>query len=68
VLPAAIAAEDSGSPDVVRLTKNAPALTAGQKRGPSIRSAASAIPEGGQTALALALTKATDRPAFPATK
>jgi hypothetical protein len=54
-------------PDVDRLTKNAPTNTPGQTQPPRSRQAASARPVGGQIAVALALTKARDRPNLPAT-
>src|SRR5262249_14872368 len=53
-------------PEVVTLTRNAPAKIAGQTPRPRTRHAASAIPAGGQTAEALALTSASKSPSFPA--
>ena len=55
-------------PAVVMFTRNAPTNTAGHTRCPSTRNAANAIPVGGHTAEALALTNARLRPNFPATK
>jgi len=40
------------APSIVRLAKKLAAKIAGQRRRPPISSAASAIPEGGQTAVA----------------
>src|ERR1700693_5454052 len=51
-----------------KLTGKAPARMAGKGRAPKIRKAASAMPVQGQTAVALALTKANFKPSFPATK
>jgi hypothetical protein len=67
VLPAAMASDVATVPAVVRLTRNAPRSTPGQIAGPKIRNAASAMPLGGHTAVALAFTNASCRPIFPAT-
>ncbi len=68
VLPIAIPAEVSGLPVVVRLTRNAAIPMPGHTRGPKIRHAASAIPVGGQTAVALGFTCARPNPSRPARK
>jgi hypothetical protein len=54
VLPAAMPIEVATDPAVVTLTRNAPRATAGHTRVPNRRKAASAIPLGGHTAVALA--------------
>jgi hypothetical protein len=51
-LPAAMTAEASSAPSIVRLAKKLPASTAGHRRRPPRSNAATAIPEGGQTAVA----------------
>lgn len=63
VFPQAISNEVSVVPAVVRFVTKAPKKLAGQIRGPRIRAAASAMPVGGQTAVALALTDARAGPA-----
>src|ERR1700746_1275608 len=55
-------------PYVVTLTKKAPARTAGQTQDPKSRQAASDIPEGAQTAVALGLPFAKSSPNFPPRK
>jgi len=52
--------------DVVRLTRNAPAATAGHSRTPPRSSAARAIPAAGHTGDVLAWTDASNSPARPA--
>ena len=64
VFPIAITAETPGGNGVVRFAKNAPSAIAGQTRYPSTSTAASAIPVGGQTAVALAFTNASDNPSL----
>jgi hypothetical protein len=54
-------------PCVVRFTKKAPKNIPGTTRYPKIRSDAIAMPVGGQTAVALEFTKASDNPSFPET-
>lgn len=66
VLPAAMPIDDGTWPLVVTFTTNAPTRTAGQRRSPYRRSAAMAMPVGGQTGLTLALTDARSRPILPA--
>src|SRR5262249_48899552 len=56
VLPTATPSDVATEPWVVRLTRNAPAKIAGQTRGPARRTAASAMPVGGHTGVALAWT------------
>ena len=69
MFPAAIASEVSTAPDVVTFARNAARKMAGQTPGPSSRKAASAMPAGGHTGLALAWTKAKCWSAsFPARK
>src|SRR5215831_7931458 len=65
VLPVAIDRDVNTEPWVRMLTRNAPAKTPGQSRVPPSRSAAKAIPLGGQTTVALLLTSANDRPNAP---
>jgi hypothetical protein len=60
--------EVATDPAVVTLTRKAPTRIAGQTRKPNSSAAASAIPVGGQTALALAWIDASARPSFPAKK
>ena len=68
MLPNAMAAEAAIAPDVLRLTRKAPTVTAGHVRMPNMSRAATAIPVGGHTALALAFTNANERPSRPARK
>ena len=68
MLPAAMPSDDAVDPAVVTFTRNAPRKMAGHMWLPYRRSAASAIPVGGHTAVALAWTKASESPSFPATK
>jgi len=68
VLPAAMPSDVATDPAVVRLARKAPSSTAGEARSPRISSAASAIPAGGQTAVALAWTKARLSPSFAVRK
>ena len=69
VLPAAMASEVVIAPDVVTLTRNAAAKIAGHTPCPSNRNAASAMPAGGHTGLALACRNAKCWSAIlPATK
>ena len=68
VLPIATPIEVATEPAVVTLTRNAPTRMAGHARDPKSRKAANAIPVGGHTAEALALTKARLSPNLPATK
>ena len=68
MLPKAIPNDARNDPDVVRLTRRAPSAMPGQIHGPTINTAASAIPVGGHTALVLALRKARLSPSRPATK
>ena len=51
-LPVAIAAASVGDPCTVRLVSAAPSQTPGHTRGPASRIDASAMPEGGHTAVA----------------
>jgi hypothetical protein len=67
VLPSAMPSEVATEPAVVTFTTKAPTATAGHARRPSRSSAASAIPVGGHTAVALACTEAKSRPSLPAT-
>src|SRR6266852_5472645 len=53
VLPVAIPRDVTTEPAVVRLTTKAPTRIAGQKRDPRAKSAAIAMPVGGQTGVAL---------------
>src|SRR6266550_666595 len=62
VLPAAIATDVKSDPAVVSFTRSAPRKMPRHARGPKIRMAASAMPVGGQTAVALAFTNASARP------
>jgi hypothetical protein len=55
-------------PAVVKFTRNAPTKIAGQTRYPRIRKDASAMPVQAHMAVALACTKASFKPSFPATK
>ncbi len=52
VLPLAMTSEASSAPSIVRLAAKLPIHTPGQRRRLARSSAASAIPEGGQMALA----------------
>ena len=61
-MPSEVATE----PAVVTLTRKAPAATIGHVRVPRTSSTASAMPVGGQTAVALAWTEAKRRPSLPA--
>ncbi len=54
MLPAAMASEAGTEAAVVTLTRNAATKMAGHAPGPSTRNAASAMPAGGHTGLALA--------------
>lgn len=54
MLPSAIPVEVAAVPAVVRFARKAPRKTPGQIQYPSARKAASAIPVGGYTGLALA--------------
>lgn len=67
VLPHAMPRDTAGDPAVRRLTRNAPRKTPGQTVGPRTSRAASASPEGGQTAVTLGCTKARRSPSLPAT-
>src|SRR5207245_1974362 len=67
VLPAAIPSDDRTEPAVVTLTRKAPTKITGQMPRPSSSMAASAMPVGGQTGVALACTMAKARPSLPAT-
>jgi hypothetical protein len=58
VLPKAIASEVAMEPAVVTLMTNAPMKMTGQSRGPRSSRAASAMPAGGQTGVALACREA----------
>ena len=60
--------EVATEPAVVMFTRKAPTRMAGQARDPSSRNAAKAMPLGGHTGEALALTNARLRPNLPATK
>jgi len=53
-------------PAVVTFTSNAPTKIAGHTRYPYSSIAANAIPVGGHTAVALACSKASVSPSFPA--
>jgi hypothetical protein len=52
VLPVAIRAEANSAPSTVKLAATLPSQIAGQSRAPARSSAARAIPEGGQIAVA----------------
>jgi hypothetical protein len=52
VLPVAINAEENNAPSTVTLAAKLPAQIAGHSRPPPSSTAASAMPEGGQIALA----------------
>src|SRR5262249_8300933 len=65
VLPEAIPSDERTEPAVLMLTRNAPAKIAGHTWRPSSRTATSAMPAGGQTAVALACTIANARPRLP---
>src|SRR5450755_5094125 len=60
--------EDGTAPVVDRLTRKAPSRIPGQTRYPRTRNAARAMPAGGHTAVALALTNASVNPGLPARK
>src|SRR5687768_9781707 len=64
-LPIAMRIEVVSDPAVVTFVRKAPRTIPGQTRGPKISTAARAMPEGAQTALALAFTHASARPIFP---
>src|SRR6266850_4247174 len=66
VLPSAMPIEGATEPVVVRFTRKAPRKIPGQTSRPKTTSAASAIPVGAQTAVALSLTKARVNPSLPA--
>src|ERR671921_2868399 len=68
VLPAAIPIAVQIDPCVAKFTRNAPSRMPGQSLKPQTRIAASAIPLDGQTAEALGLLKARDKPKIPAQK
>jgi hypothetical protein len=68
VFPAAMPSEVATDPAVVTLTRKAPRRMAGHARTPRRMRAASAIPVGGQTAVALGWTRASFRPSLPAAK
>ena len=68
VLPVAMPSDEATDPAVVTFTRNAPRKIAGHTGNPYSRRAASAMPVGGHTAVALAWTNASDRPIFPAAK
>ena len=61
-------ADVAREPDVVTLTKKAPAKIAGHIEVPNKSSSAIAIPAGAQTGDALTCTEAKPSPIFPATK
>src|SRR2546423_6162598 len=63
LMPTDVASE----PTVVRLTRNAPSRIAGHTSYPSVRNAASVMPVGAHTPVALACTKASRSPSLPAT-
>ena len=67
MLPPAIPSDVQTDPAVVTFTRNAPRNSAGQTRYPSSSAAARAMPVGGHTGEALAWTKASASPSFPAT-
>jgi hypothetical protein len=52
VLPVAMTSEPTTAPSIVRFAAKLPAQTPGQRLAPSVRSAASAMPEGAQSGLA----------------
>ena len=66
MFPTAIPSDVATEPALVRFATNAPAKIAGQAGRPIRRHAAMAMPVGGQTAVALGLTAASDSPAFAA--
>src|SRR5215510_11855682 len=68
VLPAAMPSDEATDPAVVTFTRNAPRKIAGHAEYPYSSRAASAMPVGGHTAVALAWMNASDRPILPATK
>ena len=67
VLPVAMPREVAALPAVVRFTMNAARRIAGQTRYPMTRNAASAMPAGGHTTVALGLTFASLSPSLPPT-
>src|SRR2546426_5343183 len=68
LFPTAIPSAVAIDPAVVRLTRNAATKMAGHTPGPSRRKAASAIPVGAHTAVALGCTTASLKPSLPAAK
>ena len=68
VLPAAIAKDEAGEPNVVALAKNAPIAIAGHMRIPHSSKAASANPLGGHTGLALGCSDASASPSLASKK
>src|SRR5262249_24459222 len=67
VFPVTIASEVVGEPAVKMFTRNAPIKTPGQRSVPNINSAARAIPELGQTAVALGWMKVSSKANLPET-
>jgi hypothetical protein len=68
VLPLAIAAQVPHHAWVVKFTRNDPRKTPGQIPCPNRRSTASAIPDGGHTAVAFGEMVAKCKPTYPDTK
>ncbi len=68
VLPVAMPIDVATVPAVVRFARNAPSQMPGHATYPSTRIAASAMPVGGHTGEALALTNARLNPYLAATK
>jgi hypothetical protein len=68
VLPAAMVDAVATDPCVTKLTNKAPRKTPGASRYPHKRTAAKAMPLGGQTAEALGFMEANDNPKLPAQK
>ena len=68
VFPTAIPPAVQSGWSRVALARKAPRVMPGQARGPSTRSAASAMPVGGQTTVTCLATKANLNPSFAAAK
>ena len=64
----AIPREHGTEPELVALTRNAPAKIAGQTRMPKRSRLPKAIPLGGQTAETLPLSSANESPSLPLRK
>jgi hypothetical protein len=68
MFPVAMPKDVKAEPAVVRFARKAPAKTPGQTRRPKARKAASAIPVGGQTGVALTWRNASLSPSLAAIK